>query len=63
METSNNNIQDLMDKNLWIDAIHALLDENYNSKASKASVWKSLIHSSEINLQLPDPQNTNVQFR
>ena len=57
--SSNKNIQELMDQDLWIDAVHVLLEKDYINKTSKTKLWQSLLSSSEINLMLPDPQNIN----
>jgi len=59
---SNHNIQELINQDLWIDAVHVLLGKNYHSKASKITVWQNLLRSSEINLTLPSLQNSNVQI-
>lgn len=54
--SSHNNIQELIDQDLWIDAVHILFDNNYTGDTSKTTAWKNLLRSKEINLQLPNPQ-------
>lgn len=60
--SSHKSIQELIDQNLWIDAVHLLFGKNYSGEDAKMTIWNSILGSSEINLQLPDPHNTNIHI-
>jgi len=58
LKFSVDNVQSLIDKDLWIDAVNILFDKNCREEnGHKKIVWQDLLDSSAINLELPDPQS------